>query len=143
MRHHEGEDKDRCAGDFSHQGLPENSDPSKHQPRSVHSYKHGVRLFFPQGVDEGPDGLKLISDVIQEKLGLNMSVLMGANIANEVADEKFCETTIGEFSVAVVAELKQEKAEAFWTEEYRSRNTRRLSSKWNHRARPVLQCPVP
>lgn len=49
-----------------------------------------------QGVDEGPDGLKLISDVIQEKLGITMSVLMGANIANEVADEKFCETTIGE-----------------------------------------------
>lgn len=52
--------------------------------------------FVLQGVDEGPDGLKLISDVIQEKLGINMSVLMGANIANEVADEKFCETTIGE-----------------------------------------------
>lgn len=51
---------------------------------------------FHQGVDEGPDGLKLISDVIQEKLGITMSVLMGANIANEVADEKFCETTIGE-----------------------------------------------
>lgn len=50
-----------------------------------------------QGVDEGPDGLKLISDVIQEKLGITMSVLMGANIANEVADEKFCETTIGEY----------------------------------------------
>lgn len=50
---------------------------------------------FLQGVDEGPDGLKLISDVIQEKLGITMSVLMGANIANEVADEKFCETTIG------------------------------------------------
>lgn len=47
-------------------------------------------------MDEGPDGLKLISDVIQEKLGITMSVLMGANIANEVADEKFCETTIGE-----------------------------------------------
>lgn len=52
-------------------------------------------LLFLQGVDEGPDGLKLISDVIQEKLGITMSVLMGANIANEVADEKFCETTIG------------------------------------------------
>lgn len=50
-----------------------------------------------QGVDEGPDGLKLISDVIQEKLGITMSVLMGANIANEVADEKFCETTIGQY----------------------------------------------
>lgn len=52
-------------------------------------------FLFLQGVDEGPDGLKLISDVIQETLGITMSVLMGANIANEVADEKFCETTIG------------------------------------------------
>ncbi|KAI4881355.1 hypothetical protein NFI96_015591 [Prochilodus magdalenae] len=48
-----------------------------------------------QGVDEGPDGLKLISDVIKEKLGITMTVLMGANLANEVAQEKFCETTIG------------------------------------------------
>ena len=48
-----------------------------------------------QGVDEGPEGLKLISDVIREKLGVTMTVLMGANIANEVAEEKFCETTIG------------------------------------------------
>ncbi|XP_034731925.1 glycerol-3-phosphate dehydrogenase [NAD(+)], cytoplasmic [Etheostoma cragini] len=53
----------------------------------------GISLI--KGVDEGPDGLKLISDVIQEKLDIAMSVLMGANIANEVADEKFCETTIG------------------------------------------------
>ncbi|KAI5095260.1 glycerol-3-phosphate dehydrogenase 1a [Silurus meridionalis] len=51
--------------------------------------------FISQGVDEGPDGLKLISEVIREKLDISMSVLMGANIANEVADEKFCETTIG------------------------------------------------
>lgn len=48
-----------------------------------------------QGVDEGPDGLKLISDVIKEKLGITMTVLMGANLANEVAEGKFCETTIG------------------------------------------------
>lgn len=46
-------------------------------------------------MDEGPDGLRLISEVIREKLGISVSVLMGANIANEVADEKFCETTIG------------------------------------------------
>ncbi|NXR00093.1 GPD1L protein, partial [Sagittarius serpentarius] len=29
------------------------------------------------------------------KMGIDISVLMGANIANEVAAEKFCETTIG------------------------------------------------
>ena len=60
------------------------------------------RLFSPnsltslQGIDEGPEGLKLISDIIREKMGIDVSVLMGANIASEVAAEKFCETTIGE-----------------------------------------------
>lgn len=49
-----------------------------------------------QGIDEGPEGLKLISDIIREKMGIDISVLMGANIASEVAAEKFCETTIGE-----------------------------------------------
>lgn len=48
-----------------------------------------------QGVNVGPEDLKLISQVIREKLGITVTVLMGANIANEVADEKFCETTIG------------------------------------------------
>uniref|UniRef100_A0A674D9R3 Glycerol-3-phosphate dehydrogenase [NAD(+)] n=1 Tax=Salmo trutta TaxID=8032 RepID=A0A674D9R3_SALTR len=53
----------------------------------------GISLI--KGIDEGPKGLKLISDIIREKLEIEVSVLMGANIANEVADEKFCETTIG------------------------------------------------
>ncbi|XP_066543483.1 glycerol-3-phosphate dehydrogenase [NAD(+)], cytoplasmic [Amia ocellicauda] len=53
----------------------------------------GISLI--KGIDEGPDGLKFISHIIQEKMEIEVSVLMGANIANEVADEKFCETTIG------------------------------------------------
>lgn len=54
-----------------------------------------------QGIDEGPEGLKLISDIIREKMGIDVSVLMGANIASEVAAEKFCETTIGELAVGL------------------------------------------
>ncbi|XP_071388750.1 glycerol-3-phosphate dehydrogenase 1-like protein isoform X3 [Centroberyx affinis] len=59
----------------------------------VSSKARGITLI--KGIDEGPEGLKLISDIIREKMGIDVSVLMGANIANEVAAEKFCETTIG------------------------------------------------
>ena len=61
----------------------------------THTHSHTRTPTFSQGIDEGPDGLKLISDIIREKMGMDVSVLMGANIANEVAAEKFCETTIG------------------------------------------------
>lgn len=54
-----------------------------------------VGMSLIKGVDEGPEGLKLISEVIRENLGITMTVLMGANLANEVAEDKFCETTIG------------------------------------------------
>ncbi|KAG5275191.1 hypothetical protein AALO_G00144590 [Alosa alosa] len=60
-----------------------------------HIKPDAVGMSLIKGVDEGPDGLKLISEVIRENLGITMTVLMGANLANEVADEKFCETTIG------------------------------------------------
>ncbi|KAJ7999408.1 hypothetical protein DPEC_G00194110 [Dallia pectoralis] len=60
-----------------------------------HINKDAVGMSLIKGVDESPEGLKLISDVIRDKLGIAMTVLMGANIANEVAEEKFCETTIG------------------------------------------------
>ncbi|KAJ3118740.1 Glycerol-3-phosphate dehydrogenase [Phlyctochytrium bullatum] len=48
-----------------------------------------------KGVDVAQSGLQLISDVIREKLEMDVSVLMGANIASEVAMEYFCETTVG------------------------------------------------
>ncbi|KAJ1360970.1 putative glycerol-3-phosphate dehydrogenase 2 [Parelaphostrongylus tenuis] len=40
-------------------------------------------------------GVKLISAEIQEILGIEVSVLMGANLAHEVANDYFCEATIG------------------------------------------------
>ncbi|KAJ3401304.1 glycerol-3-phosphate dehydrogenase [Chytriomyces hyalinus] len=48
-----------------------------------------------KGVDVSKSGLRLISDVIKENLEMDVSVLMGANIASEVAEEKFCEATVG------------------------------------------------
>lgn len=52
-------------------------------------------LSLIKGIDQGPEGLKLASDIIGEKVGIDISMLMGANIAREVAIEHFCETTIG------------------------------------------------
>lgn len=55
-----------------------------------------VGLSLIKGFAQG-DGtnIKLISKIIEEKLKIPCSVLMGANLANEVAEEHFCETTIG------------------------------------------------
>ena len=49
-----------------------------------------------KGVDVEKKGLHLISDIIKESLGgMDVSVLMGANSAKEVAQEQFSEATIG------------------------------------------------
>ncbi|KAI7695630.1 Glycerol-3-phosphate dehydrogenase [NAD(+)] [Sarcoptes scabiei] len=55
-----------------------------------------IAISLIKGFNELPNGgIELISDVIHHSLGIDVSVLMGANLAKEVADEKFCETTIG------------------------------------------------
>lgn len=48
-----------------------------------------------KGIDFDEKGLVLISDTLRRGLGIDVSVLMGANVAKEVADDDFCETTIG------------------------------------------------
>ncbi|KAK3818890.1 MAG: glycerol-3-phosphate dehydrogenase [Benniella sp.] len=48
-----------------------------------------------KGIDVNEHGFRLITDMIHEALGVRTCVLSGANIASEVAEEKFCETTIG------------------------------------------------
>lgn len=60
-----------------------------------------------KGVEVEPNcGLKLISDIIKDELGIDVCVLMGANIANEVAQEQFCEGTLG-FHIQANAETFQ------------------------------------
>lgn len=53
----------------------------------------GITLI--KGMDTVEGGIKLISEVIKNLLNINMSALMGANLAAEVARKDFCEATIG------------------------------------------------
>lgn len=48
-----------------------------------------------KGMEVKMEGPCMISKIITELLGINCCVLMGANIANEIAVEKFSEATIG------------------------------------------------
>ena len=48
-----------------------------------------------QGVDVKGSDIHIFADVIEERLGVSCSALSGANIAAEVATDRFSETTIG------------------------------------------------
>uniref|UniRef100_A0A3P6C8Z7 Glycerol-3-phosphate dehydrogenase [NAD(+)] n=1 Tax=Brassica oleracea TaxID=3712 RepID=A0A3P6C8Z7_BRAOL len=48
-----------------------------------------------KGMEVKKEGPCMISNLISKELGINCSVLMGANIANEIAVEKFSEATVG------------------------------------------------
>uniref|UniRef100_A7VL17 Glycerol-3-phosphate dehydrogenase [NAD(+)] n=1 Tax=Wickerhamiella versatilis TaxID=27304 RepID=A7VL17_WICVE len=47
-----------------------------------------------KGINVSADGVELLHDVVEKKLGLHCGVLSGANIASEVARERWSETTI-------------------------------------------------
>ncbi|KAI9796140.1 MAG: glycerol-3-phosphate dehydrogenase [Piccolia ochrophora] len=55
-------------------------------------YARGISCI--KGVHVSADGVQLFSESIGSKLGIYCGALSGANIANEVAQEKFSETTI-------------------------------------------------
>jgi len=48
-----------------------------------------------KGIDFDENGIVLISKILERELDADVSVLMGANVANEMASDAFCETTIG------------------------------------------------
>ena len=49
-----------------------------------------------KGIEFNEQGPILISDMIKDAMnGMDVSVLMGANVANEVARDDFCESTVG------------------------------------------------
>ncbi len=59
----------------------------------VHPDAHAISMI--KGVEVKDGKISIFADVIQEALGISCSALSGANIANEVAQDKFSETTIG------------------------------------------------
>lgn len=55
-----------------------------------------VAISLIKGVSVGQGGgIHLISEIIRDNLSIDVAVLMGANLAPEVANENFCEATIG------------------------------------------------
>ncbi|XP_057437410.1 glycerol-3-phosphate dehydrogenase [NAD(+)]-like [Lotus japonicus] len=53
----------------------------------------GISLI--KGMEVKKEGPSMISTLISKQLGINCSVLMGANIADEIAMEQFSEATVG------------------------------------------------
>ncbi|EEB05397.1 glycerol-3-phosphate dehydrogenase Gpd1 [Schizosaccharomyces japonicus yFS275] len=69
---------------------------------------NAVAISCIKGVAVNKQGVKLYSEYITERLGIYCGVLSGANVANEVAREDFCETTIGynpDLGTSVSAEM--------------------------------------
>lgn len=54
-----------------------------------------IAVSLIKGIDFDANGVVLISNIIRQALDIDCSVLMGANVANEVAAGDFCESTLG------------------------------------------------
>lgn len=74
--------------------------PHQFLPRTCKTLKgnlpdDAIGISLIKGIDFNDKGVVLMSDVIKNELDIDVSVLSGANIADEIADGKFCESTIG------------------------------------------------
>ncbi|RXK40869.1 glycerol-3-phosphate dehydrogenase (NAD(+)) [Tremella mesenterica] len=57
---------------------------------------HGIKaISLIKGVEVHGNDIRIFADVIESQLGISCSALSGANIASEVAIDRFSETTIG------------------------------------------------
>lgn len=57
--------------------------------------EEAIGISLIKGLDSASEGISLISRLIEEELSIPCHVLMGANLAGEVAKEMFVEATIG------------------------------------------------
>merc|ERR1719487_1252494 len=65
-------------------------------PKMTGMQKNCRALSLIKGIEFGDDGPILISNMSKDAMGgMDVSVLMGANVANEVARDDFCESTVG------------------------------------------------
>lgn len=74
--------------------------PHQFLPRACKTLKgnipdDAIAISLIKGIDFDEKGVVLMTDIIKNELDIDVSVLSGANIANEIADGKFCESTIG------------------------------------------------
>ncbi|KAK3106303.1 hypothetical protein FSP39_017422 [Pinctada imbricata] len=60
-----------------------------------HIKASAIAVSLIKGVNIADHGIEMMSNVISNILGLPCAALSGANLATEVAQEQFCETTIG------------------------------------------------
>ncbi|GAA5837843.1 hypothetical protein JCM3766R1_001492 [Sporobolomyces carnicolor] len=75
--------------------IPHQFIPDTCKQLAGHVPKDAQAISLVKGVEVKQDKIHIFSEVIKEHLGIECAALSGANIANEVAKDKFSETTIG------------------------------------------------
>mmetsp|Transcript_54523 Transcript_54523/g.90402 ORF Transcript_54523/g.90402 Transcript_54523/m.90402 type:complete len:370 (+) Transcript_54523:30-1139(+) len=75
--------------------MPHQFIPKKDKWAVINLGKGCRAISLIKGIEFNEDGPLLISGMIKEIMNQDVAVLMGANVANEVARDEFCESTVG------------------------------------------------